>query len=72
MAVDLKTTGSTLEPSAPRELFMLPGADNSFSPYEVSPDGQRFLIRSPAGQADRTLTVVVNWTGLLRQAPPAE
>jgi Tol biopolymer transport system component len=72
MAVDLKTTGSTLEPSVPRELFMLPGADNSFSPYEVSPDGQRFLIRSPAGQADRTLTVVVNWTGLLRQAPPAE
>jgi hypothetical protein len=29
--------------------------------YDVSRDGQRFLINSQVGEANRTITVVLNW-----------
>jgi Tol biopolymer transport system component/predicted Ser/Thr protein kinase len=66
MSVNLKSTATSLEPSAPRELFRLPAAVNTWSPYQVSPNGQRFLVRAlPERQASQPLTVIVNWPALL-------
>jgi hypothetical protein len=33
----------------------------------VTNDGQRFLLVTPLGPLARPLTVVVNWTGLLKR-----
>ena len=36
-------------------------------PYDVSPDGQRFLINTPPEQPPRTgISLVVNWTAVMR------
>jgi Tol biopolymer transport system component len=67
MAVSLKLGADSVEPSAPRELFPLPAVDTGFSPYDVAPDGERFLVRAtPQQQAAEPLTVIVNWPALLK------
>jgi hypothetical protein len=45
-----------------------PILDNGYSPFEVSPDGQRFLVRAAAEQVPQPLTIIVNWPALLN--PP--
>jgi hypothetical protein len=37
------------------------------SPYEVSPDGQHFLVRASLQQASKPLTMIVNWPALLKK-----
>jgi Tol biopolymer transport system component len=71
MAVSLKTEANSVEPSAPRELFPLPIVDTGFSPYDTTPDGQRFLVRAAPGKAGEPLTVIVNWPALLKKEPVA-
>jgi Tol biopolymer transport system component len=66
MSVNFKP-GAALEPSAPRELFALPNGDSGFTPYDVTSDGQRFLVRTRGEQASRSLTVIVNWTEMLKR-----
>jgi Tol biopolymer transport system component len=74
VSLDFKLMTVTVTPgdvpvlSLPRELFALSSTDNGLAPYDVSPDGQRFLVRAPAEQSDRALTVLINWTRLL-EAP---
>jgi dipeptidyl aminopeptidase/acylaminoacyl peptidase len=73
MAVSLKLGKDYAEPSVPRELFPLPGVDTGFSPYEVAPDGQRFLVRAtPQQQAAEPLTVIVNWPALMKKEAAAQ
>ena len=71
MAVSLKMGADTVEPSTPRELFPLPAVDAGWSPYDATPDGQRFLVRAKPGQAAQPLTVIVNWPALLKKEAPA-
>ena len=67
MAVDVKAA-STFEAGRPRALFQTRGrlgsvavTQRSFQ-YDVSGDGQRFLINTPAEEANTSpITVVVNW-----------
>ena len=67
MSVRLKSTASLLEPSVPRELFRLPAAVSTWSPFQVAPGGQRFLVRAvPEQQGSQPLTVIVNWPKLLK------
>ena len=61
MVVNLKVGADSVEASAPRELFALPPR----SIFEVTPDGQRFLVRVP-DPTPRALTVMVNWPALLK------
>jgi eukaryotic-like serine/threonine-protein kinase len=65
MAVDLKLGKDSVEPSAPRELFPLPTPTINFIPYDVSADGQRFLVQAPPQQAS-PLTVIVDWPALVK------
>jgi hypothetical protein len=72
MVVNLKMGADTVEPSAPRELFPLPVVETGLSPYDTTPDGQRFLVRATQGQAAQPLTVIVNWPALLKREAPAQ
>jgi serine/threonine protein kinase len=68
MMVKLKLGADSVEPSAPAELFPLPANNVGFSPYEVAPDGRRFLVRAIPQQSAQPLTVIVNWPALLKKA----
>ena len=69
MAVSIKLGADAVEVSTPRELFTLPAFDNGLdAPYDVAPDGQRFLVRAtPQQQAGQPLTLIVNWPALLKK-----
>jgi Tol biopolymer transport system component len=71
MAVSLKLAADSVEPSPPRELFPLPADEIGYSPYEVAPDGQRFLVRAATQQAAQPLTLIVNWPALLKRTTPS-
>lgn len=73
MQVSLKRGPDSIEPSAPRELFVLPTANDGYCPYEIAPDGQRFLVRAtPEKQAGRPLTLIVNWPALMKKGAVAQ
>lgn len=59
MAVDA-TTGDTFSAAAPRELFRTPSVSPELR-YDVSPDGQRFLLAASSTDEDAPITVVMNW-----------
>jgi Tol biopolymer transport system component len=68
MAVDVSARGDVFNAGAPRVLFpvklkAIPG--NAFDP---TPDGKRFIINTPAEQAEVIpLTLVQNWTAALKK-----
>ena len=69
MAVDIKTASSTFEVGAPKALFQtrLPGYPGPKNDYDVSADGQRFLINNLAEEATSTpISVVINCTSDLK------
>jgi eukaryotic-like serine/threonine-protein kinase len=67
MSVPLKITAESVQPSLPRELFQLPALDPGSNPYDVAPDGQRFLVPAAAERiAAQPLKVIVNWPALLK------
>jgi hypothetical protein len=50
----------------PQELFPLPAEVTTWSPYQATADGQRFLVRATSErEPPRPLTVIVNWPALL-------
>jgi hypothetical protein len=64
MSVDI-TPGPTLKAGVPKPLFQMPiPASYSYSGrYDVSPDGQRFLVCVPIVNGNSVpLNLVVNWT----------
>jgi serine/threonine protein kinase len=75
MAVDVRTNGTMLERGTPRELFTtayvnLPhgGGASAYHTYDVTTDGQRFLIPLPPSNRDpekRQIAVVLNWAAAL-------
>jgi eukaryotic-like serine/threonine-protein kinase len=69
MAVDVKTEGASFAQSAPRLAadVRVSGWERTTqgAPYAISPDGQRFLV-STAGDAPVPITLLSNWTQLLK------
>jgi Tol biopolymer transport system component/predicted Ser/Thr protein kinase len=65
MIVTLKLVGASWEASLPRELFAFQ-AFGGGSPYEATPDGQRFLTGGTSASPE-PLTVIVNWPALLKK-----
>jgi len=68
IAVGLKVEAASVGSTAPRELFPLPIVDVGVNPYDVAPDGQRFLVPSTPQQGAQPLTLIVNWPALLKKA----
>ena len=68
MAVAVRDAGERIDVSLPSELFEIRGLEGpDYDDYAASADGQRFLIKVPIEQDRKpTLTVVTNWTSLLR------
>jgi Tol biopolymer transport system component len=71
MSVDVKTVVGEFQAGRPHALFqaqLASGTGYVRNHYAVSPDGRRFLMLVPAGEAKPTpLTVVVNWQSLLEK-----
>jgi Tol biopolymer transport system component len=70
MAVAMKLGPGSVEPSLARELFALPRDTNGLGPYEVSADGQRFLVQVTTDKIE-PLTVIVNWRALVKRGAGA-
>jgi eukaryotic-like serine/threonine-protein kinase len=68
----LNPRGDSLESSAARELFAMPGAALGGFPYEVGPDGKRFLVLATPRNSVQPLTVIANWPALLKKATAAQ
>jgi serine/threonine-protein kinase len=78
MAVEIATQGGLVE-GKPRELFegnyMHVPSGYVRAQYDVSPDGQRFLMLKSVGQeqsAPTQINVVLNWTEELKHLVPTE
>ena len=70
MSVPIRFNSDSVEAGAPHVLFdaALPSVPFSRYPYDMSPDGQRFLVLNAAhGRAPENLTVILNWTRLLNR-----
>jgi Tol biopolymer transport system component len=64
MAVDITTIGADVHLSVPRQLFARPyayGAGITIANYDISKDGQRFIMVRDDATVGR-LRVVLNWT----------
>lgn len=77
MSVPVQTTGSTFTYGNATKVFDAKYYNGFFGRnYDVSADGQRFLIIKDAAQSSQTstpasLVVVLNWTEELKRAVPA-
>ena len=71
MVVDI-TTEPTFRPGAPRQLFeQVFNVTNVGPNYDVSPDGQRFLmVQAVEEGAPTQIKVVLNWTEELKRLAP--
>jgi len=70
MAVETNTK-STFSADKPNLLFERHYATyNTMPAYDVTPDGQRFLLAKTGGQAPEEINVVLNWVEELKQKAP--
>src|SRR5438128_1316774 len=69
MAVEVNGSSGTFEAGIPKALFDLRIiSTNGFSDYDVTADGQRFLVNTLVEQTARApVTVVMNWTADLKK-----
>jgi Tol biopolymer transport system component len=69
MAAGIRTSAAGIESGTPRLLFAMSQLPPSVSPYDVTADGQRFLVLQPPGgtRGVASLTVVTNWQSVLKQ-----
>jgi hypothetical protein len=70
MAADIKEAAGTFEAGTPRSLFdsRILLILNASTSYDVTRDGQRFLMITPIEDTAPTpLTVVLNWTAGLKR-----
>jgi len=70
-AVEIREKADSLEVGQPVPLFPFRPALRTYRigmiNYDVSPDGQRFLLNAAADENTRPLTLVVNWTAELEK-----
>jgi hypothetical protein len=70
MAVQIEERGGSLEVRTAQPLFraIAIALSPSCSPYDVSPDGKRFVINTSVDKST-PLTLVLNWTARLGNKP---
>jgi hypothetical protein len=73
MSVTLQSGGSALGVGTPTRLFetrlsTVPNTGYTRNQYDVTPDGQHFLINQPSGDTSASpITVILNWPAALRK-----
>ncbi len=66
MALEIRASGGSLEAGLPQELFTVRQKMGGGWQYDVSPDGQRFLVNQPLmDESEEPLTIVLNWASAL-------
>lgn len=65
VGVTVETRGNDFSPGEARPLFREPLSLSAF-PYDVTPDGQRFLVNSSGDIRTSPFTLVINWKELLK------
>ena len=65
VGVAVETKGNSFSPGETRVIFREPIGVSAF-PYDVSADGQRFLVNSSGDIGTSPFTLVVNWKELLK------
>jgi eukaryotic-like serine/threonine-protein kinase len=66
MAAQVEEKGNGIEVQSPQILFKSAVEAATFAPYDVTPDGKKFVIDAVKEQ-DTPLTLVVNWTASLKK-----
>ncbi|HET6199252.1 MAG: protein kinase [Candidatus Acidiferrales bacterium] len=69
MSVQVKENGSSFVVGAVKPLFQTKPYFGLFTAnlFDVTADGQRFIIPYDSGQANRTISLVLNWPALLKK-----
>jgi Tol biopolymer transport system component len=67
MAAEVKASGSSFAVVAVRELFETRAYRSQVSAYDVTADGQRFILAYEPGQPNEAITLVENWNAELRK-----
>jgi eukaryotic-like serine/threonine-protein kinase len=69
MAAEVKGNGSSFQAGAPKPLFQTHPYYGLFTGnlFDVTADGQRFIVDYDQGQAGRTIALVANWPALLKK-----
>ncbi len=67
MAASVNGQGATFEVGAARPLFEIRPRSGFGSFYDVSADGQRFLVNTIVESTSTPITLVVNWPALLKK-----
>jgi len=65
IAVTVDTDGDTFSVGAAKTLFQ--SAYETWSSYDVQPDGQRFVFTEVTVNVDTPISLIVNWNELLKQ-----
>jgi Tol biopolymer transport system component len=69
MEAQVEAQGSHFQVTGVRPLFkaIMPLFPNSASTYDVTSDGQRFIVNTATSAGDQPLTVVTNWTSRVKK-----
>jgi hypothetical protein len=69
MAAEVKANGSSFEVGAVHALFEIRPYFGLYTAnlFDVTPDGQRFIVAYDAQQSNAALTLVTNWPALLKK-----
>jgi Tol biopolymer transport system component len=71
MSVPVSGTGATFQAGVPRPLFRAALQPGPGTPFDVSADGERFLVNSALpSRAPQALRMIVNWPALVPGAKP--
>ena len=66
MGAEVEERGNGIEVGTAQALFRVVIGAPPFSPYDVTPDGKKFVFNTPNEQ-NTSLTLVVNWTANLKK-----
>jgi len=68
MAVEVRSTAGSLDFGRPNPLFptRLNPPSAEVDQYDVTRDGQRFIVVTPPAESRQTMNLIVNWPALLR------
>jgi eukaryotic-like serine/threonine-protein kinase len=67
MAAEIKASGSSFAIGAVRQLFETRAYRSQVGAYDVTADGQRFIIAYEPGQPNEAITLVENWDADLKK-----
>jgi hypothetical protein len=65
MSVGISMTGASVDVGQHRKLFRIDSPGITDEAYDVTTDGQRFLVITRANTSNMALTLMVNWPAML-------